>query len=104
MRDCKNCNVHVACSQFRCRDLYDSRVYLFASNDPIIESSNNLTFYPYNVTYPKLKEHAIAAKLPIDENKWNLIFDFTKKSGGSNFLIGDPKDFKLEMIQVDGHE
>ena len=104
IRDCKNCNVHVACSQFRCRDLYDSKVYLFASNDPIIESSNNLTFYPYNVTYPKLREHATAADLPIAENKWDLIFDFTKKKSGSNFSIGDAKDWKIERIQVEGLE
>jgi hypothetical protein len=104
IRDCKNCTVHVACSQFRCRDLYDSKVYLFAANDPIIESSNNLTFYPYNVTYPKLREHATAADLPIAENKWDLIFDFTKKASGSNFSIGEAKDWKVERIQVEGFE
>lgn len=104
MRDCKNCNVHVACSQFRCRDLYDSKVYLFAANDPIIESSNNLTFYPYNVTYPNLYDHAKAAELNIEENKWNLIFDFTKKQSGANFLIGEAKDWKIETIKLEGFD
>lgn len=102
MRDCKNCTVVVACSQFRCRDLYDSKVYLYAMNDPIIESSNNLTFFPYNLTYPDLLAHAKSANLNIEENKWNLIFDFTKKQEGSNFLIGEPKDWKMESIKLDG--
>jgi len=31
-------------------------VYLYAANDPIIESSNNLKFAPYNVAYPLLDE------------------------------------------------
>lgn len=97
--------MHVACSQFRCRDLYDSKVFLFAANDPIIESSSNLTFYPYNLTYPKLVDHAAAANLNIEENKWSLIFDFTKKSGGdSNFKIGENKDWKMETIALDGFE
>ena len=104
LRDCKDCKVHVACAQFRCRDLYDSSVYLYAANDPVIESSNNLTFYPYDMTYPKLREHALAAELKVDENKWSLIFDFTKKSEGSNFKIGDAKDWKIEAIKLDGFE
>ena len=40
---------------------YSSTVYLYAANDPIIESSSNLTFAPYNVAYPLLDEHAKAA-------------------------------------------
>jgi hypothetical protein len=31
---------------------------LYAANDPIIESSSNLTFAPYNVAYPLLDQHA----------------------------------------------
>ena len=41
--------------------------------------------------------------MPIDENKWNLIFDFTiKADGASNFSIGDASEWKLEKVQVDG--
>ena len=70
-RDCTNCTISVACSQFRCRDLTDSTVYLYAANDPVIESSNNLRFGPYNLAYPKLDEHAKAAGLRAEENKWD---------------------------------
>jgi len=33
-------------------------VYLYAANDPVIESSNNLKFAPFNLAYPMLDEHA----------------------------------------------
>ena len=84
---------------------YSSTVYLYAANDPIIESSSNLTFAPYNVAYPLLDEHAKAAGFDTSKllyrlknlgvNKWDLIFDFTKDESGqkSNFNILEPSKF-----------
>ena len=60
-------------------------VYLYALNDPIIESSSNLTFAPYNVAYPLLDEHAKTVGFDTSVNKWDLIFDFNKKDSGLNF-------------------
>ena len=54
IRNCDGCEITVACSQFRCRDLTNSKVFLYTPNDPIIESSTNLTFAPYNFMYPQL--------------------------------------------------
>ena len=31
---------------------YSSKVYLYTSNDPIIEASRGLQFGPYNIGYP----------------------------------------------------
>ena len=52
LRDCENCEITVSCCQFRCRDLKDSKVYVYTPNDPIVESSSNLTFAPFNLKYP----------------------------------------------------
>lgn len=99
IRDCKDCKVSVACSQFRCRDLYDSTIYLYAQSDPIIESSNNLVFAPYNISYPLLAQHAEAVGFNTSINKWNLIFDFTQnQKGDSNFSVLAPEEWKLEHI------
>ena len=73
-RDCENCKITVACSQFRCRDLNKSTVYLFAANDPIIESSSDLTFAPFNLAYPLLDEHAKAANLKTGTFSYYLKF------------------------------
>lgn len=102
-RDCKNCKISVACSQFRCRDLYDSEVYLYAANDPVIESSANLTFAPYNLAYPQLKEHAAKANLDPEVNKWELIFDFTTQADGSlNYKVMDPSQWQMQNKTVEG--
>lgn len=110
-RDCENCDITVCSSQFRCRDLYNSRINLYTPNDPIIESSKNLTFGPYNLKYPFLKSHSDQAQLVgtfVDDdgvtqkkvNKWNLIFDFTtNENGKANFKILDANQFKVVHAQ-----
>lgn len=56
---------------------FSSTVYLYASNDPVIEASSGLKFAPYDLAYPKLKEHAEAAGLDVNVNRWELVFDFS---------------------------
>lgn len=84
-------------------------IYLYTPNDPIVESSSNLTFAPYNLKYNLLKEHAVKADLIgtfVDDdgvtqnkvNKWNLIFDFTKSDTGSNFKLLSPTDFGIQEM------
>ena len=68
----------MACSQFRVRDLKDSKIFLYTPNDPVIESSENLIIGPYNLAYPGLEDHAAQVGFDIMVNKWNMIFDFTK--------------------------
>jgi hypothetical protein len=48
----------------------------------VIESSNNLTFAPYDFCYPHLDEHVKAVGFNVEATKWNLIFDFTPRNDG----------------------
>ena len=49
------------------------------------------------MAYPLLDKHAIEAEYPDTEiNKWDLIFDFTKKESGElNYSFVDPKDWEI---------
>jgi len=102
MRDCKDCTISVACNQFRCRDLYNSTINLFVSNNPCIESSDGLRIAPYNLAYPLLDKQAASAGLNIAENHWELVHDFTEKPGGLNYSIVDPSQWKVEKVPVEG--
>ena len=107
MRNCDSCEVTVCCSQFRCRELTNSKVFVYTPNDPIVESSSGLTFAPYNFKYPLLKEHSLAADIVgefTDDdgvvqkkiNKWNLVFDYTKREDAQlNFSLIQQDQFKL---------
>lgn len=63
VRSSKNCKFTIACAQFRCRELYNSSLYLYTPNDPIVESSKGLTFAPFNFKYGMLYAHTLKADL-----------------------------------------
>ena len=103
MRDCKDCTITVACSQFRCRDVYNTTVNLFVGNNPCIESSENVFFAPYNLAYPLLNQHCASAGLRVAENHWDLIHDFTEKdTGEANYAIVDPGEWEVEAFPLEG--
>jgi len=68
-------------------------VFLYTPNDPIIESSKNLKFAPYNVGYPLLDQHVAQVNFDVTANKWDLIFDFTKDDAKLNYAFLDPSEF-----------
>jgi len=72
-------------------------------NDPILEASSGLKFAPYNITYHGLKEQALLAGLDPNENKWELLFDFSA-SNAANFEVMDASEFKLEHKISPGYE
>ena len=76
-------------------------------NDPVIESSSNVCFAPFNIGYPGLAAHAEAAgytgaSMP---NKWELIFDFTQSASGvDNFTQIEPEDWQTELLEIPEYE
>ena len=84
--------------------LFSSTLYLYALNDPIIESSGNLTFAPYNVAYPLLDKQAASVGFDTTVNKWDLIFDFTKGETKDNYQFLDPSQFKIITKEIEGFE
>lgn len=74
---------------------------MYTMNDPVIEASSGLKIAPFNIGYPKLAEQAKAAELNPQENKWELVFDFSEGST-SNFEVIPPSQWKTEMITLPG--
>ena len=83
---------------------YSTTLYLYALNDPIIESSGNLTFAPYNVAYPQLDKQAEAVGFDTTVNKWDLIFDFTKAETKDNYKFLEPSQFKIITKEIEEFE
>ena len=75
---------------------------MYSASDPIIESSNNLVFAPFNVGYPHLDEHVKAAGFDATCNKWDQVFDFTKKDAGLNYNLLDPTQFAIMKKELEG--
>ena len=83
--------------------VYSSTVYLYTANDPIIEASTGLRFAPFNIGYPKLREHAEVSG-NTTENKWELVFDFSSAGGEKNFSMVSPEEFSTELLEIPGYE
>ena len=87
--------------------MVDSTVYVYSPNEPIIESSSNLVFAPFNLKYPWLKEHSdkadVVGSFTDDDgvvqqkvNRWNQIHDFTKRKDGKlNYKIMPTEHFSI---------
>lgn len=56
LRNCEDCEVTVACRQFRMRDCARVRLHLYCATDPVIETSHHITFGCYNGECPGLGE------------------------------------------------
>lgn len=93
LRNCQNCKLTVACKQFRTRDCVDCNVYLYCKTEPIIESSTNLKFAPFNGAYPGHDKAMVAANLNPEQNLWYAIYDFNDESkSGVNWSYVQEED------------
>jgi hypothetical protein len=82
-------------------------MFLYTTNEPVVESSTNLTFGPYNFKYPHLKQHSELLQLvgvwkdddgqiKTRENLWDQIYDVNQpKDGTKNTSLLEPMDFKV---------
>ena len=86
IRDCSDCVVTVACKQLRTRDCKNCTFYLYAKTEPIIETSNGMTFAPFNGSYKGHHEAMMAAGLIVNQRLWFTISTTKRKlvsTGGS---------------------
>lgn len=80
VRNCKNCTFTIACKQFRARDCENCAFYLYCKTEPVIETSKDMRFGPYNGAYPGHMTDMLHADLDPLINKWHAVFDFNDPS------------------------
>lgn len=85
IRNCEDCIVWVSCQQLRTRDCKRCTFFLYSKTEPIIESSEDLTFAPWSASYPGCTRHFEMLKFDPRRNMWNALFDFTGKADKCNF-------------------
>lgn len=74
---CHNCTVAVACQQLRVHESSDLSCYVHLTSGGIIEDTKNISFAPYQVSYPGLDADFVEAGLSRDPNEnWQKIEDF----------------------------
>ncbi|POM69618.1 Putative dolichyl-phosphate beta-glucosyltransferase [Phytophthora palmivora] len=83
VRNCTNCVFTIACKQLRTRDCSSCSIYLYSLTDPIIETSQQITFAPFNGAYCGIERNFTDAHLEPANNHWSQVYDFNDpdKSG-----------------------
>lgn len=69
LKDLKNCLITAACRQFRLENCHNLTIFLYCLTEPSIEFSSNITFAPYNFSYPSQDDHFDIAELDPKTNK-----------------------------------
>ena len=76
---------------------------MFTQTDPALENSVDVTFAPYNFTYPDIDVHFSKAKLNTNNNKWSEVFDFTPNLQKRNWSILSPDNLpNLKVKEIEG--
>jgi len=92
VRDCQDCTFTVACKQLRTRDCTNCTFYLYSKTEPIIETSDCITFACFNGAYPGHEKSMAEADLNPKNNLWFAVYDFNDKTqfgGKSHFRLAN---------------
>ena len=96
VQDCNNLNLISASLDIMITNVKNSNFYLFVSNSPFIESSENITLGNFFAQYMELPEMFVSSKLNIWDNKWS-----NYKESGKNIDIKYSNDnIKQSVIDI----
>lgn len=70
---CRGCMITVACSHLVMSECQDLIIFLYTASEPVLNSSNQVTFAPYNLAYPYLRSHFDKAQLDPRKNLWSRV-------------------------------
>ncbi|XP_073995617.1 protein XRP2-like isoform X2 [Rhodnius prolixus] len=87
MRSCHNSVILSASGQFRLRDCRNLNLFIYTATSPILESSASIYLNCFQLNYFNLEEQFLKAELPIYNNQWSKVHDFTPVAGDSNYIL-----------------
>jgi len=88
IRNCSGCTFYVACKQLRLRDCHDCKFSLYSQTEPVIETSDQITFTPFSGGFEGQAECMRSVNLDPACNFWWGIFDFNDEAKtGKNFKV-----------------
>ncbi|GMI31154.1 hypothetical protein TeGR_g14947, partial [Tetraparma gracilis] len=88
VRDCSNCTFTIACKQLRTRDCKNCTFYLYSKTEPIIETSSEMKFAPFNGAFNGHHQAMLSANLIPEHNLWFAVYDFNDEARtGKNWRL-----------------
>ena len=97
---CRGCMITVACSHLIISECQDLIVFLLTASEPVLDSSSQITFAPYNLAYPFLHSHFSRAELDPTKNLWSRVR--TQLEYGGNWSLLPSEQFFLDRKDLHG--
>ncbi|KAF4034398.1 Tubulin binding cofactor C domain-containing protein [Phytophthora infestans] len=103
VRNCSNCVFTIACKQLRTRDCSGCSIYLYSLTDPIIETSQQMTFAPFNGAYCGIERNFTDARLEPANNHWSQLYDFNdpNKTGANWRILQQEEEVAPWVIDIE---
>ena len=103
IRKCKNCKVSIIARQVRFRDSENIEIFTYCPSDPVVESSFNIFFAPFNAFFPHLSELFEKGGFNSSEkNHIDSVYDFTPSEvlggGAPHFSLLPEDKFDIKII------
>ena len=103
IRKCKNCKVSIIARQVRFRDSENIEIFTYCPSDPVVESSFNIFFAPFNAFFPHLSELFEKGGFNSSEkNHIDSVYDFTPSEvlggGAAHFSLLPEDKFDIKII------
>ncbi|KAK1935054.1 Protein XRP2 [Phytophthora citrophthora] len=105
VRNCSNCVFTIACKQLRTRDCSSCSIYLYSLTDPIIETSQDITFAPFNGAYCGIERNFTDARLEPTNNHWSQVYDFNDpdKTGANWRILKQEEEVVPWVVDIEPH-
>lgn len=73
IQHCTGCMLSVAGTTFSISSSDDMIIFLFTASEPVVKQCTRVSFAPYNLAYPGLREHFNSADLEPRKNMWSRV-------------------------------
>jgi hypothetical protein len=80
---------------------YSCTFYVCCNSQPTIESSDGITFAPYNFGYPLQKQHFEAAHIDPSKNLWRYVHDMNAVQGEQHWQLAEAKAIQPVLKSID---
>lgn len=95
-RTCTNCKFVMITGQFRCRDCNNCDFFMHVKTGPVVESSHSIRIGCAEMNYPEMYEHMKKAQIPILNNLWIDVYNFTPQDGDFSYNSGAKLHLELQ--------
>lgn len=97
---CSSCMIAVAAYACIVTASSDVIVFLYSSSEPEVQDCSKISFAPYNLAYPRLREQFQLSNLELRKNLWSRVKCDDRDGYGSCWILLQTSEFFVDTQEV----